>query len=154
MASEGDRPGDEVLPNLPSTRPQRRSAKRAGPQARQTGAKRSGTAGAKRTGSAKRAPGAGTTTARSTRARTAKRAPAARTTTSRSPGARTAKAPPRGPIIPRGASTGDRPDPPPAPPDGGELVGGALRAATELAQAGLTLGTAVARRALSRLPRP
>ncbi|TML29556.1 MAG: hypothetical protein E6G30_03910 [Actinobacteria bacterium] len=131
MSERRESPGGEVLSGLPSTRPQRPSARRS------RGAGKAPPAGGPAKG---RSAGGGRAQATGGRAKAAgSRAKAPRAVR---PSAATKAANKR---------PGDRPA---EPPQGVELVGTALQAAGELAQIGLTLGTKALAGAVRRLPRP
>jgi hypothetical protein len=128
VADSPDKPGGEVLSSLPSTRPQRRSARRDGAKAKKA---------APRAKATKASARAKPRSAARSKAGAAKRKPAAVR-----PSAATKAA---------GKPPADRPA---EPPQGVELVGTALQAAGELAQLGLELGTRALAGAVRRLPRP
>jgi len=117
-----DETGDGVLSNLPSTRPQHRSAKRSAPSSKK--------------------PAAGGAAA--SKGRTAPDKRRARARTGRMPSEHTRPAA-QGFQAPQ-ASQREL-----APPSNTDILVSAVRAAGELAQAGLTLGEHVARAAARRL---
>jgi hypothetical protein len=137
MTERPEPPGGEVLSSLPSTRPQRRSARRTSGEkaARPQAAKAKGT-GAKAT-SRPRAKAAGPKAGARPRAK----AKSGRPTAVR-PSAAT-----------KAAGTQPRRRPPQTP-QGVELVGTAIQAAGELAQLGLQLSTRALAGAVRRIPRP
>jgi hypothetical protein len=133
----------EILSSLPSTRPHRRSDKRASrPKAAPVAAENA--AAPKQ---ARAAPPSKPRAATS---------PKPRATASPKPRAATARRktePPRQPKQP----AGNPPAPPtrrPSPVSGSEFAGTMVRAAAELAEIGLSVGARTLRNALSRLPRP
>jgi hypothetical protein len=136
MTERPESPGGEVLSSLPSTRPQRRSARRG------SGAKAAKPRAAKAKGAAKAAS-----------------RPGAKASASK-PGAQPrAKAKGRRPAAVRPSAAtkaaGTQPRQRPAEtPQGIELVGTAIQAAGELAQFGLQLGTKALAGAVRRIPRP
>jgi hypothetical protein len=125
MATDDEKP--DVLSSLPRTRPQRRSARRAAPQAAATAKQ---PMAPKQPAAAKKAP---------TRP---KPRVAAKTKAKAVP----PRIPPAGFAPPR--DTQDRPA-----PSGVELVGTAIQAAGELAQMGAAIGTQALKSALGRLGR-
>lgn len=133
--SDGKRAG-EVLSSLPSTRPQRRSARRSKPE------------GSRARPSAAARPSSPRPAARKPRAKAAKQAAGGRPAAVR-PSVATKRAREPGPR-PRSNAAHK----PPAQPEGLELVTTAVQAAGELAQLGLTVGVRALRGAVSRLPRP
>jgi hypothetical protein len=139
MTSRPEPPGGEVLSSLPSTRPQRRSARRA------TGAKKAGGGAKPRAAEAKPAAGA------KPPARKGKPATARARAKPKAKGRRPAAVRPS--AATKAAGTQPR-QPPPQAPQGVELVGTAIQAAGELAQLGLQLGTRAVAGAVRRIPRP
>jgi hypothetical protein len=135
MNDRREPPAGDVLSSLPSTRPQRRSARRQDAGAKAAPAQRSARA------PARKPTGRG---GRATKAAGAARGGKAKATRPKgvrpSAATRAASKPP-----------GERP---PQAPQGVELVGTAIQAAGELAQLGLELGTKALAGAIRRLPRP
>jgi hypothetical protein len=134
--------GRDVLSNLPSTRPQRRSPKRdgartTGPKATRATAAKAGGTGARSSGRA--AAGAGS------------RAAAGRGAAAKRPDQRGAN---RGPVAAQGYQGQAADRTPIEPPSATEMMAAAVEAAGELAQFGVTVGERVLRSALRRLPRP
>jgi hypothetical protein len=151
--AEGGRGGEddrEVLGRLPRSRPHRRSTKRD--PAKATAAKRP--AGKAAAGSAARSPAAGKAAsprAKAPRAAKPRAAAAPAPTTARPGGPRSQRPATSSPTAsPRIA----QPRKPPRPPTGADLLGTAVQAAGEIAQAGVTVGRQLLKRAVSRLPRP
>jgi hypothetical protein len=137
--------GRDVLSSLPSSRPQRASARRG------TGAAKGRKPAA--AGSAAK-PRAVASKAKAKARPAAKAKPKSATTRAKAGAGARPKA-----VRPSAATRRARVDAPqadraPAPPAGAELVTTAVQAAGELAQIGLTLGTQALRGALSRIPRP
>jgi hypothetical protein len=130
MASSDPPSGErDVFSGLPNARPQRRSAKRDGPDA-----KGPAKAGGKTRAAAKKAP------------------PQARAAAGSRPAAARPKAaaPKPPPVPPAGYATPADDD----APRGADLVGTAVQAAGELAQIGIALGGRALKSAIQRLPRP
>jgi hypothetical protein len=151
VADQPDKPGGEVLSSLPSTRPQRPSARReatkgAGAKAKSGG--RKATAGAK--SGAGRKTGAGKAAPKAARAKSGAGAAKPRGAAT-SGGRRPQAVRPSAATDAAGNQTGDRP---PQTPQGAELVGTAVQAAGELAQLGLELGTRALAGIVKRIPRP
>ena len=134
MTERPEPPGGEVLSSLPSTRPQRRSARRgSGEKAAKPGATKAKPKATSRPRAKAAGPKAG--------ARPRAKAKGARPTAIR-PSAATKAA-------------GNQPrQRPPEAPQGIELVGTAIQAAGELAQLGLQLSTKALAGAVRRIPRP
>ncbi|MEP6952790.1 MAG: hypothetical protein ABI950_01865 [Solirubrobacteraceae bacterium] len=138
-AKTGDQ---EVFGSLPSSRPERRSAKRA---SRTTTA--SSTTTAKTTAEAK-------VTSKPKKATKAKAKPAAKAKAAAKPRAAAkpkAAPPPRSTVPPAGYAT---PRSDEEPSGRGDLIGTAVQAAGELTQIGLAAGSRAISSALKRLPRP
>jgi hypothetical protein len=139
---------DEVLRRLPRSRPHRRSAKRgdgaaaaAKPAAKRAPAKAAAKpATAKPRSRARRAAGTGRAAAGAPASAATPRRPAARRPVTTSPTA-----------SPRIAAPPRRP---PGPPSRQDPVTTVVQAAGELAQVGLTIGSQLLKRAVSRLPKP
>jgi hypothetical protein len=142
-----------ILSNLPSTRPQRPSARRAA--AKRAAAKRADAAPAARptaekpaAAAAKRAGASAEPTARRAAAKRAKPAPAKRRTA-------LAAAPPREPLVPPQGFEGEdeiEPGTPVQPPSRPEVAGALAELVGELAQTGLARGGRLVKEALGRLP--
>jgi hypothetical protein len=134
MTERPEPPGGEVLSSLPSTRPQRRSARRAsGGESGEAAKPRP----AESKGAPKRASRAGAKASGRPRAKAKGRRP-----TAVRPSAATKAA---------GSQPRERPA---QTPQGVELVGTAIQAAGELAQLGLQLSTRALAGAVRRIPRP
>lgn len=168
MTTPGDNDKPSVLANLPRTRPQRPSARRAATRraaadtgkrtantsAKRTpgeGTKRPATASPKRTASALAKPAIGSSARRVAGAgakRTAK-------TSAKRPPPRTGSAPPSAPPAPhQGYETEDGIEPgvPVQPPSGTELATSVAELVGELAQAGLETCERLLRDAIGRFP--
>jgi hypothetical protein len=151
--AEGGRGGAddrEVLGRLPRSRPHRRSTKRdpAKPTAAKTPA---GKADAASPATAPAAGKAAGPRAKAPRAAKARSAATPAPTTARAGGPRSRRPATSSPTAsPRIAE----PSKPPRPPTGADLLGTAVQAAGEIAQAGVTIGRQILKRAVSRLPRP
>jgi hypothetical protein len=146
--NQADTPPEDagVLANLPRTRPQRATARRA--------AARSANAAAEPQSSANgngRAPGAGT---RKPAAGTAKRPAAAKPSHAKAPRAKPARKRPVEEVPRQGyESVEERATGPVAPPGGTEFAGTAAEIVSEIAKAGISGGERVLRDVLSRLGR-
>jgi hypothetical protein len=168
-----DRP--EVLTSLPRSRPTRRSAKRGASGDRETAAETTKAAPAKKKPAAakKAAPAAKKKPATAAKKKAAAPAPKKKAAAAAKPKAKAApkaKAKPRAalkevpaPQKPEAVSSGapgleDFPkDPvsgPVDPPSGSELLESAVKAAGEIAQAGVTVGREALKSLTRRLPRP
>ena len=139
MPADDDR--NEVLTSLPRSRPQRRSTKRSG-------------AAAPPAGDARPAPKAAAAKPRTARPKPPTEPRAAKAATD---AARTRSTPKRAPR-PRPRPAPQRPPEPEArrvePPTSADIVQSAVRAASEIAQVGVTLGREAIKGVLSRLPKP
>lgn len=148
--------GRDVLSSLPSSRPQRASARRGTGSAK--GRKPAAGRAAKPRATAATAATAKSKAGARPAAKAKPKAAAARTAAKAKPKAAAAKARPKAvrPSMATRRARGDAPqaDRVPTAPAGAELVTTAVQAAGELAQIGLTLGTQALRGALSRIPRP
>jgi hypothetical protein len=130
MTERPEPPEGEVLSSLPSTRPQRRSARRTG--------------GEKPARAAKPRPA---------KAKSATRSKAKATSRPRAKAKAGRPAAVRPSAATKAAGTQPR-QRPPQTPQGIELVGTAIQAAGELAQLGLQLSTRALAGAVRRIPRP
>ena len=169
MADEENRPDPDVLSSLPSTRPQRPSARR---QAAGSGARKDAAAKGRSGGSDKPA---GKPRRKQDTGRPKPKPKPVRPTAARSAAGRRARAGAAGTAGPvsGGRPTAVRPSaatrraasqregepaapvaPPAGPSDGLQVVATAIQAAGELAQIGLSVGTHALRGALRRIPRP
>jgi hypothetical protein len=136
----------DVFGNLPSSRPQRRSAKRdrpARPAAADAPARTRAQTKPKGDDAKRKAAAGKADTA--ARARPKATRPKPKAPRARSKPAAAAKVPPAGYATPRPDGEG---------PHGTDVVTTAVQAAGELAQIGLTVGAQALRSALRRLPRP
>ena len=150
-----DRPS-KVLGSLPTTRPHRRSQKRAarpaGNGAEVVKAPASRTSRKPPAASAKAAAKAKPQAAAAKPQRTAAKRPTA--ATARAAKRRPARQPLRQPPQPRGTPTVRSSPRPSSRPAGTDILGTAVQAAAELAEIGLAVSARAIRGAVSRLPRP
>ena len=157
--AEGGRGADdsEVLGRLPRSRPHRRSSKRES-------ARTSAEQGPSQTpkpprprAKAKVAKPAVTKAAKPARAKAAKPTPGKAAVPAANAPTRQPRPRPQRPATTSPTASPRIAEPPrhrPGPPTGTDLLGTAVQAAGEIAQAGVTIGRLILKRAVSRLPRP